>query len=70
MDLTSLLSSFASAFNQDQRLLTLELGSGSVAAEQLLPQSLDGEEGVSKAYRYQLTCLTGGQDHQVRFKGQ
>ncbi|NHQ82470.1 type VI secretion system tip protein VgrG [Chromobacterium vaccinii] len=58
MDLTSLLSSFASAFNQDQRLLTLELGSGSVAAEQLLPQSLDGEEGVSKAYRYQLTCLS------------
>ncbi|MEO2216577.1 hypothetical protein ABGV49_05845 [Chromobacterium vaccinii] len=55
MDLTSLLSSFASAFNQDQRLLTLELGSGQVAAEQLLPQSLDGEEGVSKAYRYQLT---------------
>ncbi|MFC3245079.1 type VI secretion system Vgr family protein [Chromobacterium piscinae] len=58
MDLTSLLSSFASAFNQDQRLLTLELGSGSVAAEQLLPQSLDGEEGVSKAYRYQLACLS------------
>ncbi|MEN2427348.1 hypothetical protein AA0N74_14950, partial [Chromobacterium vaccinii] len=58
MNLDSLLSSFASAFNQDQRLLTLELGSGQVAAEQLLPQSLDGEEGVSKAYRYQLTCLS------------
>jgi type VI secretion system secreted protein VgrG len=58
MDLSTLLSSFASAFNQDQRLLTLELGSGQVAAEQLLPQSLDGEEGVSKAYRYQLTCLS------------
>ncbi|SUX30529.1 type VI secretion system Vgr family protein [Chromobacterium vaccinii] len=58
MDLSTLLSSFASAFNQDQRLLTLELGSGSVVAEQLLPQSLDGEEGVSKAYRYQLTCLS------------
>ncbi|OLZ69157.1 type VI secretion system Vgr family protein, partial [Chromobacterium violaceum] len=49
---------FASAFNQDQRLLTLELGSGQVAAEQLLPQSLNGEEGVSQAYRYQLTCLS------------
>ena len=58
MNLDTLLASFASAFNQDQRLLTLELGSGSVAAEQLLPQSLDGEEGVSKAYRYQLTCLS------------
>ncbi|QRO31244.1 type VI secretion system Vgr family protein [Chromobacterium violaceum] len=58
MDLSSLLASFASAFNQDQRLLTLELGSGQVAAEQLLPQSLNGEEGVSQAYRYQLTCLS------------
>ncbi|MCD0490793.1 type VI secretion system Vgr family protein, partial [Chromobacterium violaceum] len=58
MDLDTLLASFASAFNQDQRLLTLELGSGQVAAEQLLPQSLNGEEGVSQAYRYQLTCLS------------
>ncbi|MBX9349461.1 type VI secretion system tip protein VgrG [Chromobacterium vaccinii] len=58
MDLNSLLSSFASAFNQDQRLLTLVLGSGQIASEQLLPLSLDGEEGVSKAYRYQLTCLS------------
>ncbi|MBA8737426.1 hypothetical protein HWH35_21435, partial [Chromobacterium violaceum] len=49
MDLDTLLASFASAFNQDQRLLTLELGSGQVAAEQLLPQSLNGEEGVSQA---------------------
>ncbi|MEO9454943.1 type VI secretion system tip protein VgrG, partial [Chromobacterium phragmitis] len=58
MDLTSLLASFASAFNQDQRLLTLELGGGHVAAEQLLPQSLDGEEGVSQAYRHVVTCLS------------
>ncbi|MBP4046584.1 hypothetical protein, partial [Chromobacterium violaceum] len=58
MDLDTLLASFASAFNQDQRLLTLELGSGQVAAEQLLPQSLNGEESVSQAYRYQLTCLS------------
>ncbi|MBT2865900.1 type VI secretion system tip protein VgrG [Chromobacterium violaceum] len=58
MDLNSLLSSFASAFNQDHRLLTLELGSGQIAAEQLLPLSLDGEEGVSRAYRYTVTCLS------------
>ncbi|WP_244898991.1 type VI secretion system Vgr family protein [Chromobacterium violaceum] len=58
MDLSALLASFASAFNQEQRLLTLELGSGQVAAEQLLPLSLDGEEGVSKSYRYTLTCLS------------
>ncbi|OVE50005.1 type VI secretion system Vgr family protein [Chromobacterium violaceum] len=58
MDLNSLLSSFASAFNQEQRLLTLELGTGHIAAEQLLPLSLDGEEGVSRAYRYTVTCLS------------
>ncbi|KMN76136.1 type VI secretion system protein, partial [Chromobacterium sp. LK11] len=58
MDLSTLLASFASAFNQDQRLLTLSLGDGSVAAEQLLPLSLAGEEGVSRPYAYQLTCLS------------
>ncbi|WP_043640834.1 contractile injection system protein, VgrG/Pvc8 family, partial [Chromobacterium haemolyticum] len=58
MDLSTLLASFASAFNQDQRLLTLSLGDGSVAAEQLLPLSLAGEEGVSRPYAYQLVCLS------------
>ncbi|MEO2216976.1 type VI secretion system Vgr family protein [Chromobacterium vaccinii] len=58
MDLNALLASFASAFGQNNRLLTLQLGSGQIAAEQLLPLSVDGEEGVSKAYRYQLTCLS------------
>ncbi|WP_246879400.1 type VI secretion system Vgr family protein [Chromobacterium violaceum] len=58
MDLNVLLASFASAFNQEQRLLTLELGSGQIASEQLLPLGLDGEEGVSKSYRYTLTCLS------------
>ncbi|OQS50649.1 type VI secretion system Vgr family protein [Chromobacterium violaceum] len=58
MDLNALLSSFASAFGQDHRLLTLELGSGQIAAEQLLPLSLDGEEGLSRAYRYTVTCLS------------
>ncbi|WP_083370108.1 type VI secretion system Vgr family protein [Chromobacterium sphagni] len=58
MDISSLLASFASAFSQDHRLLTLGLGDGHIAAEQLLPQSLDGEEGVSKPYRFTLTCLS------------
>ncbi|QIY79524.1 type VI secretion system Vgr family protein [Chromobacterium violaceum] len=58
MDLNALLSSFASAFGQDHRPLTLELGSGQIAAEQLLPLSLDGEEGLSRAYRYTITCLS------------
>ncbi|WP_244986016.1 type VI secretion system Vgr family protein [Chromobacterium violaceum] len=58
MDLNALLASFASGFGQDNRLLTLQLGSGQIAAEQLLPLSLDGEEGLSRAYRYTVTCLS------------
>jgi len=58
MDLTTLLASFASAFTQDDRLLTLSLGDVHIAAKQLLPKTLDGEEGVSQSYRYQLTCLS------------
>ncbi|MEN3812829.1 contractile injection system protein, VgrG/Pvc8 family, partial [Chromobacterium piscinae] len=58
MDLNALLSSFASAFGQDHRMLTLQLGSGQIAAEQLLPLSLDGEEGLSRSYRYTLACLS------------
>ncbi|BBF86250.1 putative Vgr-related protein [Aquitalea magnusonii] len=58
MDFSSLLASFAAAFSQHQRLLTLQLDGGQIAAEQLLPHTLDGSEGVSQAYRYQLTCLS------------
>ena len=58
MDLSSLLASFASAFDQSQRLLTLQLGDGHIASQQLLPQQLEDEEGVSQGYRYQLTCLS------------
>ncbi|MBM2884495.1 type VI secretion system tip protein VgrG [Chromobacterium phragmitis] len=58
MDLSTLLASFASAFTQDRRQLTLSLGSGGIAAEQLLPLALDGEEGVSRSYRFTVTCLS------------
>ncbi|UTH74435.1 type VI secretion system Vgr family protein [Chromobacterium sp. IIBBL 290-4] len=58
MDLSTLLASFASAFTQDRRQLTLSLGNGSIAAEQLLPLALDGEEGVSRSYRFTVTCLS------------
>jgi type VI secretion system secreted protein VgrG len=58
MNTTDLLSSFASAFNQDQRLITLQLGDGSAWGEQLLPQSVRGSEGVNQAYRYSLECLS------------
>ena len=42
MDLSSLLASFASAFDQSQRLLSLQLGDGHIASQQLLPQQLEG----------------------------
>ncbi|PRP71325.1 type VI secretion system protein [Chromobacterium amazonense] len=58
MDFSTLLASFASAFTQDRRQLTLSLGSGGIAAEQLLPLALDGEEGVSRSYRFTVTCLS------------
>ncbi|AUH52507.1 type VI secretion system tip protein VgrG [Chromobacterium sp. ATCC 53434] len=58
MDLSTLLASFASAFTQDNRLLTLALGHGDIAAGQLLPQTLSGEEGVSRPYRYTVSCLS------------
>jgi len=58
VDFSALLASFASAFNQDARLLTLQLGDGHRWADALLPQTLAGEEALSDAYRYQLTCLS------------
>ncbi|MDN0077220.1 type VI secretion system Vgr family protein, partial [Crenobacter sp. SG2303] len=61
-DLTTLLASFAAAFTQDTRLLTLELGDGHRWADALLPQTLTGEEALSDAYRYQLTCLSPDTD--------
>ncbi|GLS03521.1 type IV secretion protein Rhs [Chitiniphilus shinanonensis] len=53
-----MLASFASAFTQTQRLLTLHLGDGSAYGEQLLPQSVAGEEALSQPYRYVVECLS------------
>ncbi|MDN0082331.1 type VI secretion system tip protein TssI/VgrG [Crenobacter sp. SG2305] len=58
VDFSTLLASFASAFTPHARLLTLQLGDGSRWADALLPQALTGEEALSDAYRYQLTCLS------------
>ncbi|STQ89898.1 type VI secretion system secreted protein VgrG [Iodobacter fluviatilis] len=58
MPLSQLLSSFAAAFNQDQRLISLQLGDGAAWGEQLLPQRVDGSEGINQAYRYQIDCLS------------
>ncbi|MDW5418473.1 type VI secretion system Vgr family protein [Iodobacter sp. CM08] len=58
MDLTQLLASFAAAFNQDNRLISLQLGDGAAWGEQLLPQKISGSEGISQAYCYRLECLS------------
>ncbi|WP_308445840.1 type VI secretion system Vgr family protein, partial [Chitinolyticbacter albus] len=53
-----LLASFAAAFTQEQRLVTLHLGDGASFGEQLLPQSVSGEEALSQPYRYVVECLS------------
>ncbi|MGL4604627.1 MAG: type VI secretion system Vgr family protein, partial [Iodobacter sp.] len=58
MDMSTLLASFAAAFNQDQRLISLQLGDGAAWGEQLLPQKVAGTEGINQAYRYQMDCLS------------
>ncbi|WP_083300699.1 type VI secretion system Vgr family protein [Jeongeupia sp. USM3] len=59
MDLSSLLASFAAAFNQDQRLLSLHFAEGrGPVPETLLPHVLEGEAALSKPYVYTLECLS------------
>ncbi|MFC7421234.1 type VI secretion system Vgr family protein [Iodobacter arcticus] len=53
-----LLASFAAAFNQYQRLISLQLGTGGAWGEQLLPQRVVGKEGLNQAYSYQVDCLS------------
>ncbi|WP_035853988.1 type VI secretion system Vgr family protein [Deefgea rivuli] len=62
MNLSNLLASFASAFNQETRLISLQVGDGATWVEQLLPQSVTGREGVNQAYRYQIDCLSPAND--------
>ncbi|TDR80642.1 type VI secretion system Vgr family protein [Paludibacterium purpuratum] len=58
MPLTDLLAAFASAFDQKQRLMTLDIGQDGQWDGVLLPQSVDGEEAVSDNYRYSVDCLS------------
>ncbi|TDR72068.1 type VI secretion system Vgr family protein [Paludibacterium purpuratum] len=58
MDFSSLLAAFASAFTQDQRLLSLQLGDDQQWDGVLLPQSVEGSEAVSDSYRYTVDCLS------------
>ncbi|WP_308418285.1 type VI secretion system Vgr family protein [Iodobacter fluviatilis] len=58
MSATDLLASFAAAFAQNQRLISLQLGDGAAWGQQLLPQRVVGSEGLNQAYRYQVECLS------------
>src|SRR5471030_1036752 len=53
-----LLNSFASAFTQSNRLLTLQLGGDGFEPEALLPHILRGTHSISSLYRYELDCLS------------
>lgn len=56
--LAELLASFASAFTQAQRLITLHLDDGLRFPGQLLPQTVTAEEALSSPYVYRLRCLS------------
>ncbi|WP_297576903.1 type VI secretion system Vgr family protein, partial [uncultured Deefgea sp.] len=58
MNLPALLAAFATAFSQQQRLISLQLGDGSLWHEQLLPQLVTGREGMNQPYRYHVDCLS------------
>ncbi|AZN37888.1 type VI secretion system Vgr family protein [Iodobacter ciconiae] len=58
MNPQDLLASFAAAFGQSNRLISLQLGDGAAWGEQLLPQTISGKEGLNQAYCYQIDCLS------------
>ena len=55
--LENMLADFASAFTQGNRLVKLQIGNGETF-ERLLPQSVEGTEGLSKRYKYNVICLS------------
>ena len=59
MDFSQLIADFASAFQQDNRILRLRFAANAgIADDALLPENLTGTEQLSQCYRYQLTCLS------------
>ena len=58
MDINNLLASFASAFDQNNRLLSLDIGTDQHWDGVLLPQQVEGSEAVSDSYRYLVDCLS------------
>ncbi|AMC36612.1 type VI secretion system Vgr family protein [Janthinobacterium sp. B9-8] len=53
-----LLASFAAAFSQDQRLISLQIGDGAAWGDQLLPQRVTGTEGINQPFLYYIDCLS------------
>ncbi|STR45179.1 type VI secretion system Vgr family protein [Iodobacter fluviatilis] len=53
-----LLASFAAAFSQDQRLISLQIGDGAAWGNQLLPQQVTGTEGLNQSFIYRIDCLS------------
>ena len=50
--LESMLADYASAFAQENRLFTLQIGDGKTYDDRLLPQTVEGEEALSGCYKY------------------
>ncbi|MDC7696418.1 type VI secretion system Vgr family protein [Vogesella indigofera] len=66
MPLPDLLASFAAAFNQEQRLLRLQLGDGSRWGETLLPLALTGDEALAGNYRFRVECLSASDSIELK----
>jgi type VI secretion system secreted protein VgrG len=69
--LTSMLSSFASAFAQTTRIVKLNFAAGSdIPANLLLPHRLTGHETINEGFRFQLEGLSSDADIELkRFLG-
>ncbi|MCX7205864.1 MAG: phage late control D family protein, partial [Proteobacteria bacterium] len=53
-----LLASFAAAFSQDTRLISLQIGDAGAWGDQLLPQRVTGIEGLNRPFLYSIDCLS------------
>jgi type VI secretion system secreted protein VgrG len=56
-DIKSLLQPGASPFTQTNRLITLELGAGTIAGEHLNPLTVTGSEALGEQYSFYIKCL-------------
>jgi type VI secretion system secreted protein VgrG len=56
--LKSILAPFASAFTQNNRLLTLQIGDSVEFDYLMLPQCAQGTESLSACYQFEVTCLS------------